>query len=601
MNKQNSSLAAAVMVSLFLLAFVTHNIASYSSEIKSGDTAVAVPPPPAKRTINSFYQLIYGPNICTAYGDPFSPWNSAWAPGSYTYHYRIIIPDDYPSDVLRVEIFDPDSINQATNEAEVFHTVTAVNAGFPLFETRSCTEDQRFSCLLDTGELALTTGDPPLDFASINPFWLVRVDENRGAGTPPGNGTCGIPATYNTAFNTSTLFELFYYAQHSDGTITKIPLSIYSGQVGDGVRDTGNHQTDLHWVSPGGTRLYDQPVDVPVDPGSSGDFELSITNDLPGIVKVDPYTNQRTIYLDITSLQGASGNGFELWAGPLYPDISSNANVRNIQLTDDPLAHDAHGVFVEPLGIRPTHSAYQYPYEMPLLYIDARLAGESVFISLFDTDAGTQPPITFYFDTIAEEDWSLTFGAGDPDPDGVSGRCLPGSCNNQWVNPSYEIEIPGILDNCDWENPTQADCTPFYGGYLMVRYNGGPGDTHVWQVPYIFPSITIEPENSQVDTTPGITATHAFTTTWLEFERMNDLAVTDSAWPTQLDWSAERDPLGVTRGTITITVSPPDILAVSDTFTLTLSDEPLATGTTRTTWNGLFLPQRAYLPLVWRP
>ncbi|MCB9422814.1 MAG: hypothetical protein H6667_23645 [Ardenticatenaceae bacterium] len=599
MNKQNTALAAAVAASLFLLVFLIHNAASSSSEIRGGDTAVAVPPPD-KRTITSFYSLIYGPTICTDFGDPFSPWNSPWAPGSYTYHYRIIIPDDYPDDVLRVELFDPDSINRASNTAEVFHTVTAVNAGFPLFETQSCTEDQRFSCLLDTGELALTTGEPPLDFASINPFWLVRVDENRGAGTPPGNGTCGIPANYNTAFNTSTLFQLFYYAQNSDGTISKIPLSIYTGQVGDGLRDNGNHQTDLHWVSPGGTRLYDQPAYVPVDLGSFGDFELSIVNDLPSIM-IDPYTNKRTIYLDITSLQGASGNGFDLWAGPLYLDISSDANVRNVQLVDDPLAHDAHGVFIEPLGIQPIHSAYEYPYEMPLLYIDARLAGESVYISLFDTDAGTQPPITFYFDTIPEEDWSLSFGDGDPDPDGVSGRCKPGSCNNIWVNPAYEIKIPGILDNCDWENPTPEDCTPFYGGYLMVRYNGGLRDTHVWQIPVVRPQATVEPEHSQIDTTPGILATHVFTTTWLENDWMSDLAVTDSTWPAQLDWSVARDPLGVARGTITVTVTPPDILWISDTFTLTLSNEPLATGTTRTTWNGLFLPQRVYLPLVFRP
>ncbi len=600
MNKQNISLAAAIVVSLLMLVFLTHNIASYSSEIQSGDTAVAVPPPPVKRTITSFYSLIYGPNICTSFGDPFSPWNSVWALGSYTYHYRIIIPDDYPDDVLRVEIFDPDSINRAENTAEMFHTETAVNAGFPLFETRSCTDDQRFSCLLDTGELALTTGDPPLDFTSINPFWLVRVDENRGGGTPPGNGTCGIPAAYDAAFNTSTLFELFYYAQNSDGTITKIPLSRYTGQAGDSLRDNGNHQTDLHWISPGGTRLYDQPADVPVDPGSPGDFELSVANDLPGII-IDPYTNKRTIYLDITSLQGASGNGFDLWAGPLYPDISSDANVRNVQLIDDPQAHDTQGVFVEPLGQWPIHSAYEYPYEMPLIYVDAQNAGKSAYVSLFDTDEGTQPPITFYFDTIPEEDWSMSFGDGDPDPDGVSGRCKPGSCDNRWVNPAYEVQIPGILDNCDWENPTQEDCTPFYGGYLMVRYNGGPGDTHVWQVPIVRPQVTIEPEHSQIDTTPGITVTHVFTTTWLEFERMNDLAVTDSTWPAQLDWYATRDPLGVTWGTITVTVLPPDILWVSDTFTLTLSNEPLATGTTRTTLNGLFLPHRAYLPMVSQP
>jgi hypothetical protein len=605
MNKQILSLVTAIVISLFMLVFLTHNIASYAPEtaddsLLEWDTAVAAPPPPARRTINSFYQLIYGPRICTAYGDPFSPWISLWAPGSYTYHYRIVIPDDYPADVLRVELFDPDSINQASNTAVVYHTETAVNAGFPLSETKSCTEDQRYGCLIDTDELALTTGDPPEDFASINPFWLVRVDENRGAGAPPGNGACGVPAAYNTGYNTSTLFELFYYAENSDGTITKIPLSRYIGQVSDGIRDNGNHQTDLQWVSPGGTALYDQPVDVPVDLGSPKDFELSIANDLPGIF-VDAFTNKRTIYLDVTSIEGASGNGFELWAGPLYPDISSNANVRNVQLIGDPQAHDSQGVFIEPMGQWPIHSAYEYPYEISLIYIDAELAGESVFVSLFDTDQGTQPPITFYFDTIAEADWSLSFGVGGTDPDGVSGRCLPGSCDNQWVNPSYEINIPGILDNCDWSNPTQEDCTPFYGGYLMVRYNGGSGDTHVWQSPYIFPPITIEPEHSQKDAPPGALANHVFTTTWLAPERMVDLAVMDSIWPSSLDWYGVRDERGRLWGTITVTISTPDILWVSDTFTLTLDNEPLATGTTRTTLNGLFLPPQAYLPLISRP
>ena len=93
----------------------------------------------------------------------------------------------------------------------------------------------------------------------------------------------------------------------------------------------------------------------------------------------------------------------------------------------------------------------------------------------------------------------------------------------------------------------------------MVRYNGGPGDTHVWQLPIFRPKTTIEPEHSQIDTPPGILAAHVFTTTWLESERMTDLAVTDSTWPTSLDWYTTRDELGMTLGTITVTVSPPGI------------------------------------------
>jgi Flp pilus assembly protein TadG len=433
-------------------------------------------------------QSLFGPNICTGYGDPFSPWNSIWAPNSYTYHYRILIPKDYPSDVLRVELFDPDSINQADSTHAVSYSNNA-NAldpvNFPLgTENKSCSStNQRNACLIQTGEGSLVdpSGTPPVELDQVNPFWFVRVDENRGSGSAPGNGNCGQPGSYNPAFNTSTLFELFYYAQNSDGTIQSIPLARYTGQTGDGVRDTGNHQTDMRWVSPGGTRLYDQPVDVPVDAGSPGDFELSIANDLPGIL-VDPGTGNRYVYLDITALQGASENGFEVWAGPLYPDVSSDVNIRNIQVLNDPTVHTSKGVTVFAMGNLPMNSNFDNEVDIPLIYVGPELAGESIFVSLFDTDSGAQPPIIFYFDSIAEEDWSMTFGAGGTDPDGVSGRCLPGGCNNQWVSPSYEIVIPGILDDCDWDNPTQDDCTPFYGGRLMAHYIGGNGDTYGWQI-----------------------------------------------------------------------------------------------------------------------
>lgn len=433
-------------------------------------------------------QSLFGPSICTNYGDPFSPINSVWYPGSYTYHYRILIPQDYPSDILRVELFDPDSINQAANTHAVSYSATAhaLNpSAFPLgTQNKTCSStQQKNNCLIPTGEASLVnpTGTPPVELDQVNPFWFVRIDENRGAGAAPGNGTCGEPSSYNPAFNTNTLYQLFYYAQNNDGTITKIPLANYTGQTGDGVRDTGNHQTDMRWVSPGGTPLYDQPVNVPVDLGSPGDFELSIANDLPGIL-VDPGTGNKYVYLDVTALRGASENGFEVWAGPYYPDVSSDVNIRNIQVLNNPAAHASKGATVFAMGNLPMNSNYSSAVNIPLIYVGPELAGESIYISLFDTDAGARPPIIFYFDSVAEEDWSLTFGAGDPDPDGVSGRCLPGSCDNRWVNPSYQIEIPGILDNCNWNSPTQKDCTPFYGGRLMARYIGGGADTYGWQI-----------------------------------------------------------------------------------------------------------------------
>jgi hypothetical protein len=320
----------------------------------------------------------------------------------------------------------------------------------------------------------------------VNPWWFARIDENRGAGSPPGNGSCGQPSSYNAQYNTQTVYQLFYYRENPDGTVVRVDLASYTGQVGDGVRDNGDHQTDMRWVSPGGTMIYDQPAPVPVDSGSAEDFELSISNDLPGIL-TDPGTGARYVYLDVTALDGASENGFEIWAGP--PDyvnsISSDVNVRNVQIVNNPGAHRSRGATVFGLGRLPMNSNFGNAVEIPLIYVGPEYAGESIFVSLFDSDSGAQPPITFFFDTVAEEDWSMTFAqSGQDDPDGVADgvRCKPGSCNTQWVDPPYEITVPGELDNCDPQNPTQEDCTPFYGGRLVARYQGGLHDTYGWQI-----------------------------------------------------------------------------------------------------------------------
>jgi len=83
----------------------------------------------------------------------------------------------------------------------------------------------------------------------------------------------------------------------------------------------------------------------------------------------------------------------------------------------------------------------------------------------------------------------MTFSVeGQDDPDGVAAgtRCIIGSatnsCSSQWVDPPYEIRVPGILDSCDGQDSTAEDCIPFAGGRLMVRYIGGELDTYVWQV-----------------------------------------------------------------------------------------------------------------------
>lgn len=459
-------------------------------------------------TVSTSTQGIFGPNICHNYGDPFTPLGSPWhEPTSptdplYTYKYRILVPPDYPTNILRVEIFDPDSINAETaNPYTIPRTQAAINTGLPPTTTATCSNDRMNPCTLQTGELTLyESGALQLD--QINPFYFVRIDENRGTGAAPGNGGCGNPGSYNPAFNTRTQFELAYFRQNPDGTVQEIPLVSYTGQVGDGVRDNGGHMTDMHWVSPGADvqgpdyplpdgRVANGVTAVPVDPGSSlNSFEINLDNDIPNIV-TDPATGARYVYLNVKSISGASENGFEIWAGPppgsgfVHPGVPSEVNARNVYVANNPGSHNSRGVTIFAQGRLPMNSIYPNPVAIPLIFVGPELAGGEIQVSLYDTDSGAQPPLTFFFDSIAEEDWSLTFGQpGVDDPDGVAAgvRCLPGSCNSRWVDPPYRITIPGILDNCNYENPTQEDCTPFYGGRLMVRYQGGSHDTFGWEI-----------------------------------------------------------------------------------------------------------------------
>ena len=70
---------------------------------------------------------------------------------------------------------------------------------------------------------------------------------------------------------------------------------------------------------------------------------------------------------------------------------------------------------------------------------------------------------------------------GVPDPDGKTGRCLPGpACNAKFVDPPYEIYVPMYIGDCT--SPRAEQCPPFPGGRLMVRYNSGVFDSFHWNV-----------------------------------------------------------------------------------------------------------------------
>lgn len=447
--------------------------------------------------INATFSMLFGPDICTAYGDAFSPHNSPWAPGSYSYPYRIRIPADYPHDRVRVELFDPDSINRDENSDHIIFSDLAQSLNPTLFppgtHLRTCSgnTNRKNACQILTGELTLVGSHRDLTIELVNPFWFVRVDENRGTSTP---GQCGEPASYTPSRNTATLYELYYYAAAGNGSATRMDLAAYTGQTGDGIRDQGDHDTDLRWVSPGGPIKFDQPIFVPAD---SGSFVVDLNQDTPNLV-VDPVTGERSLYLDVTALSGASENGFAIWAGPdHHVNVPSNINSRNLYLLNNPGAHDSAGVRVEAVDNLPNNINATMSLRMPLAELGPEYAGQTITVTHFDMDSGAKPPLIFHMDSLAftpstswdgvnwtATDWALSFGGGAVDPDG---RCFGGgasytaACDNRWATPSYTLTLPTEQD-CDYDNPTRQSCTPFYGGRLLATFRGGAKDSHVWQI-----------------------------------------------------------------------------------------------------------------------
>lgn len=469
-------------------------------------------------------EMVFGPQCITASGDPFSPISSTLRPPGYytnpqyssdfyTYRYRIDVPADYAYDVVRVELFDPDTYNHSPGLVNVYtgnyvisHTLQAIAAGFPATETRTCNFGSFFEyryqpCVLGTNEEE-----------GLNPYWLVKIDEIRA-----GNGTsCGAPAgnDYNNGQPTQTAFDLYYYGQSITGTTQMNPLANYMGRT-DNIYDT-----DLRWVSPGGAQSYDQPTFVPAD---SGSFEVDLTA-IPNIL-VDPATGVRSLYLDVTTLAGASENGFEIWAGPpVYTGaqgtssghcttsvpgqmagVPSQVNKRNLFMTNCGRgSHASQGVTIYALDYAPTNVNTNNPVNIPVTYIGPEYAGQSIYVTLFDIDSGSTGPLVFYFDTLAFHllnpvpnapanpvnptltDFYRAFSVNnnqDNDPDLIppqTRNCRIGNCNNMWITPSYRIDIPTLSPDCVDVQTTPLLCTPFYGGTLMARLIAGMLDNYVW-------------------------------------------------------------------------------------------------------------------------
>ncbi|MEM9773707.1 MAG: pilus assembly protein TadG-related protein [Chloroflexota bacterium] len=384
-----------------------------------------------------------------------------------------------------------------------------------------------------------------LELDQINPFWFYRLDEmRRRSGTSQPN---------QTQYHTVTLYTLYYFQQESDGSIVKQFLTSYAGQSLNNadltrwdVPPVGAYHTstDLHWVSPGAyneiglvpTRCNTQNwpknnggfdatggpadgCDVTVvgdedptattfqDDATMGrGFEIDMSEDVTGIL-VDQVSRMKYIYLEIKTVEGASENGFEVWAGPPHAHygLKSEVNDRNIQMTNDGNLYGTDGVSVYSLGIMPLNSLTNNRVDFPLVYVSPEYAGRDIEISLFDADAGTSYPMCFYFDTIPNPDCEPGFDTSmdgylkyydeSNDSDGGRDRCFP-RCNNQFVDPPFYVRVPDFTADCDPNNPPadfeerMENCNAFLGGRLMVSYDGGRHDTYQWlinfpSVPYI--------------------------------------------------------------------------------------------------------------------
>jgi len=470
--------------------------------------------------INTHNLMVLGPQICTRWGDPFSPISPTWPAtswldpldfsGVYTYQFQIRIPADYPDNVVRVELLDPDSMNQLENETQVIYSQVAQTldpASFPANPVQMiCSSgNQKSTCAIPTGEESLVDDINNITIDHINPLWFIRMDENRGNGT----NQCANSSEYTPETNTQTRFTLSYYRIGQTGSPEQFIMGRYTGQVGDNVRDNGDHDTDLRWVSPGAATSFDQATYVP----SYGSFTVYL-NEMPDI-STDPVTGEKLLYLEVAALSGGSENGFSIWAGPddYINSVPSKINERNLFLLNNPGYQDSQGVKVEAIGYLPQNSLTAKRRDYSLVELGPEYAGQTITATLFDPDAGTKPPVMYFMDTLAFTaddsawdgidhdltDWGVSFGGNDDPAFGCfsGGSNYSSQCNDRWVDPVYTITLPSD-QYCDYANPTMETCTPFYGGELQTSFKGGVGDSFAWHVSV--------PERPLLDNTIGCSA-----------------------------------------------------------------------------------------------
>jgi uncharacterized repeat protein (TIGR01451 family) len=508
---------------------------------------------------------VFGPRICTSFGDAYTPYNSPWYDElNGVYSFRLDIPSDYESkaenltlrwnggadtnDIVRVEIWDPDCYNRSLpgNQFVITNTVT----GLPMTISNACSgggDDRKQPCVP-----LLRTQDPQ------NPFGFVRIDENRGGGSPPGNGTCAEPGSYTPGFNTVTEYTLYYYLQQGDGSVERRNLARYTKGGAESDSDT-----DMRWVSPGGSLPGDpvpdgwvgSPYGFAWDAGN-GNFEIDLSTEAPDIY-VNPLDSRRSLFLDVRGAEGASENGFDLWAGPRYQTVPGEVNARNVDIVlyaGD--YHSSAGATIFGIGHLTMNTNATEVVTFTLAYIPPEWAGRTLYVSSFDNDAGGTG-LTFIFDTIPYTDWYH---------DGLLSR------NNAWYTNVLTV-------------PSEPEHT-FYGGFLQAIYQAGAHDTFGWMATIPQPDLSgSTKEASGTTVTPGDVLTYTIVVSNIG---MQDAPAASLSEPipghtAYVTGSARTDPPG--SGVLTETASALEwsgSVAVQEVITLTFQvtvDPDVAEGT----------------------
>ena len=423
----------------------------------------------AARKANLF---AFGPDTCTANGDPVAPQtsdgsnpNSDWYITEGVHQYRIRVDQRYIDEYgpnIRVELFDPEVGNNLVASGIITHSQAYVNAGGDQIRPFTCSDNpvNGESCVRPTNEIGGAGGLQSEPY--YNPFWYVRVDEGRGTAACADQGIMD---------DVPTRFELYYY-DNSSGFPQKQTIATYEANTGD------QALTDLKWVTPGhpqevipaipfvtgSPETYNHP---PVDSGSS--FVVDVTT-------IPTDTNGfHQIYLDVTPLSGHSKNVFDVWARPARTDpmdssdpwaLPLDINQRNLYILNNPnrVNYDVEGADTFALGRLPLN-----PY-MPdggwdddgdvaftMVPIDAELSVSAAYGQIFDYDGANTG-------TAGDYEVYLNLGDGNVsrDPSGsYTIDCPSGDCNNVWTE---TIAV-----------------NPLSFGLLIMEYRPG-ADEHVWSM-----------------------------------------------------------------------------------------------------------------------